>query len=211
MEAHPDKCLSGHSGRMPTAQLRAKLEAKEKKQVQHEASPLQPYLEIIEGIPPVTPIAMIDLGSAQQRIRKHPALGPLLQTYLADRSLGGQGGSIGDGAFDATLVLSWIRDLSHQRPSVGELSAAPLLESWCPIVEDDVPLLVGRVSGHPHLREGARVRTSPLMNLQPKAGWARSCNRFYRLGFYDPSFLKTLQKDGRLSASAQLLRADRRS
>ncbi|OOY27842.1 hypothetical protein BMI90_11615 [Thioclava sp. L04-15] len=162
--------------------------------------PLQPYLEIIAGLPNANLPGMLDLGSTQQRIREHPALAPLLQTYLADRALGGQGGSIGDGAFDATLVLSWIRDLSHQRPSVGELSAAPLLESWCPIVEDDVPLLVGRVSGHPHLREGARVRTSPL-----------SCNRFYRLGSHDPSFLTTLQEDGRITASAKLLRADRSS
>ncbi|TNE82845.1 MAG: hypothetical protein EP337_18090 [Rhodobacteraceae bacterium] len=179
--------------------------------MQHEASPLQPYLEIIEGILPVTPLAMLDLGSTQQRIREHPALAPLLQTYLADRALGGQGGSIGDGRFDSNSFLTWAADLSSLRPSIEDLETAPLLGSWCAIVEDEVPLLVGRVSGHPHLREGARVRTSPLMNLRPNEGWARSCNRFYRLGFYDPSFLKTLQKDGRLSASAQLLRADRRS
>ncbi|OOY21943.1 hypothetical protein BMI86_05235 [Thioclava sp. DLFJ5-1] len=154
---------------------------------------------------------MMDFGSPQQRIREHPALVPLLQTYLADRALGGQGGSIGDGAFDATLVLSWIRDLSHQRPSIGELSAAPLLDSWCAIVEDAVPLLVGRVSGHPHLREGARVRTSPLMNLQSNEGWARSCNRFYRLGARDEGFFETLKRDGRLSPSVQFLRADRSS
>ncbi|OWX98644.1 DUF6634 family protein [Thioclava sp. IC9] len=183
----------------------------------HETSPLQPYLEIIEGILPVTPIAMIDLGGTQQRIREHPALAPLLQTYLADRALGGQGGLSADGTFDATLFIKWVLVLSNQAPAIGdrvatgELSAAPLLDSWCAIVEGAVPLLVGQVSGHPHLREGARVRTSPLMNLQPKAGWARSCNRFYRLGLHDPSFLKTLQEDGRLSASAKLLRADRRS
>ncbi|MAQ39280.1 MAG: hypothetical protein CMO21_18910 [Thioclava sp.] len=179
--------------------------------MEDDTRPIRPFIPILKSISDVNSLGTFDLGSTQQRIREHPALASLLQTYLADRALGGQGGSIGDGAFDATLVLSWIRDLSHQRPSIGELSAAPLLDSWCAIVEDAVPLLVGRVSGHPHLREGARVRTSPLMNLQPKAGWARSCNRFYRLGLYDPSFLKTLQKDGRLSASAKLLRADRRS
>lgn len=177
----------------------------------HETSPLQPYLEIIEGILPITPIAMIDIGSAQQRIREHPALAPLLQTYLADRALGGQGGSIGDGRFDSNSFLTWVVELSRLRPSIADLESAPLLDPWCPIVEDDVPLLVGRVSGHPHLREGARVRTSPLMNLRPSQGWARSCNRFYRLGSYDPSFLRTLHEDGRLSANVQLLRADRES
>ncbi|OOY02807.1 DUF6634 family protein [Thioclava sp. F28-4] len=178
---------------------------------------LQPYLEIIAGLPDVNLPGMLDLGGTQQRIREHPALTPLLQTYLADRALGGQGGSSADGTFDATLFIKWVLALSNQAPAIGdcvatgELSAAPLLDSWCAIVEDAVPLLVGRVSGHPHLREGARVRTSPVMNLRPSQGWARSCNRFYRLGLYDPSFLKTLQKDGRLSASAKLLRADQRS
>ncbi|OWY11368.1 hypothetical protein B6V74_05030 [Thioclava sp. F42-5] len=172
---------------------------------------LQPYLEIISELPNVNLPGMLDLGSTQQLIREHPALAPLLQTYLADRALGGQGGSIGDGRFDSNSFLTWVVELSRLRPSIADLETAPLLDPWCPIVEDDVPLLVGQVFGHPHLREGARVRTSPLMNLQPKSGWARSCNRFYRLGLYDPSFLKTLQKDGRLSTSAKLLRADRRS
>ncbi|WGT51385.1 DUF6634 family protein [Thioclava nitratireducens] len=172
---------------------------------------LQPYLEIIAGLPDVNPPWMLDLGSTQQRIREHPALAPLLQTYLADRALGGQGGSIGDGRFDSNSFLTWAADLSRLSPSIDDLETAPLLGSWCAIVEDEVPLLVGRVSGHPHLREGARVRTSPLMSLRPNERWARSCNRFYRLGSHDPSFLTTLQEDGRITASAKLLRADRSS
>lgn len=185
--------------------------------MEDDTRPIRPFIPILESISDVNLPGMLNLGSTQQRIREHPALAPLLQTYLADRALGGQGGSSANGTFDATLFIKWVIALSNLAPAIGdnlatgELSSAPLLDSWCAIVEDDVPLLVGRVSGHPHLREGARVRTSPLMNLQPKAGWARSCNRFYRLGLYDPSFLKTLQKDGRLSASAKLLRADRRS
>jgi hypothetical protein len=61
--------------------------------------------------------------------------------------------------------------------------AAPLLDEWRIIEVDGHDLhLVGRVSGHPHLREGARAVTSRLLWLDPSERWARTWSRLYRLG-----------------------------
>ncbi|MEX1663479.1 DUF6634 family protein [Thioclava sp. 15-R06ZXC-3] len=138
----------------------------------------------------------------KRHIREDPALSPLYQTYLFVITLKDIGLAETRGVFEIVSFEDWIVSLSTSNPSIEDLADAPLLQRWCPIEESGVPLLIGQVSGHPHLREGARVRTSPLMNLQPAKGWARSCNRFYNLGERDDGFLAELRKDGRLAPSA---------
>ncbi|KAB1070033.1 DUF6634 family protein [Methylobacterium planeticum] len=68
-------------------------------------------------------------------------------------------------------------------PDRYELEAAPLLSDWrrslMPSVE---PVLIGAVEGHPRLSGRRHVATSRLLALDPQAGWARTLNRWYRLG-----------------------------
>ncbi|MFC3692652.1 DUF6634 family protein [Chenggangzhangella methanolivorans] len=70
-----------------------------------------------------------------------------------------------------------LREASHEA-----LAAAPLLERWFVDRSLGKPCLVGFVSGHPEIVDGRCVRTSLLLRIAPEAGWARTRNRFYRLG-----------------------------
>ncbi len=68
-------------------------------------------------------------------------------------------------------------------PTPEQLLAAPLLEGWFLAA----PYLVGVAYGHPLLPthpdgQGRLVRTSSLLVFAPGLGWARTENRFYRLG-----------------------------
>ncbi|SFN22355.1 hypothetical protein SAMN05216224_10324 [Thioclava dalianensis] len=165
---------------------------------------MQPYLERIEHLR-----SLRDRGADSQKLKRHiredPALSPLYQTYLFLITLKDMGMAETRGVFEVVNFEDWIVSLSTCNPSIEDLADGPLLLRWCPIKENGAPLLVGQVSGHPHLREGARVQTSPLMNLQPTESWARSCNRFYNLGERDDGFLAELRKDGRLAPNAQRL------
>jgi hypothetical protein len=165
---------------------------------------MQPYLERIADLR-----FLRGRGSDFQKLKRHirvdPALSPLYQTYLSLITLKDMGVAETRGVFEIVSFEDWIMSLSTSIPSIEDLADAPLLQRWCPIKESGVPLLFGQVSGHPHLREGARIRTSPLMNMQPAKGWARSCNRFYNLGERDDGFLAELRKDGRLAPSAHRL------
>ena len=60
---------------------------------------------------------------------------------------------------------------------------------------DSCPRLYGRVTGHPRLREGARIYTSPYFQVDPEAGWARTWSRIYKLGRYDRRFLAEMVMD----------------
>lgn len=68
-------------------------------------------------------------------------------------------------------------------PDPYELAAAPILSGWrrslMPTVE---PILVGTITGHPHLSGRRNVATSRLLALDPVDGWARTLSRWYRLG-----------------------------
>ncbi len=44
-----------------------------------------------------------------------------------------------------------------------------------------VPCLVGRMSGHPHIREGSAGMSTELYYVNKQSGIVRSFNRFYRL------------------------------
>jgi hypothetical protein len=56
------------------------------------------------------------------------------------------------------------------------------LDFWCVIAEQHYLVLQGVVTGHPRLKEGALVATSPLLWLAADRGAARTVSRFYRLG-----------------------------
>lgn len=59
-------------------------------------------------------------------------------------------------------------------PTEGDLATAPLLDRW-EVVRDafDFTIMLGQVTGHPTLH-GPAIRTSPLMRLNARAGWART-------------------------------------
>ena len=91
--------------------------------------------------------------------------------------------------------------LSFSGPSGDELHRAPLISPFSIALIDGIPVLIGIVEGHPNLRAGARVRTSALFQLCVDAGWARTWNRFYRLGRFDPGFFINCVSERTLSLS----------
>lgn len=79
-------------------------------------------------------------------------------------------------------LLSDLRRIrEHGSPPGGVLAAAPLLDDWSPAARN-VPCLVGRPQGHPHLSERKAAVTSPLCLLSLEQGFARTASRFWRLG-----------------------------
>src|SRR3546814_9676120 len=62
-------------------------------------------------------------------------------------------------------------------PRESELAAAPRLDAWTVLPVTPGPVLLGIVSGHPHLREGARIAMSPLLWLAPDRRSARTVSR----------------------------------
>ncbi|WP_375699387.1 DUF6634 family protein [Pseudophaeobacter sp. TrK17] len=93
-------------------------------------------------------------------------------------------------------ILDTLEGLSTTPPAADVLANAPLLEDWSPgSGVDGCARLYGSVTGHPRLRDGARIFTSPYLRLDCKNGWARSWSRFYRLGTYNRSFMGELILD----------------
>lgn len=78
--------------------------------------------------------------------------------------------------------LLTIISLAEAGPTSDDLAAAPLLDLWRPLatLEGSV-VLWGQVSGHPRLGS-TTITTSRLIAFDPKAGWARTLSRWYRLG-----------------------------
>lgn len=69
---------------------------------------------------------------------------------------------------------------SFKAPGIRDIAMAPVLDDW--FVGHRMEMaLVGKVSCHPNLADGP-VTTSGLHYLDPLAGYARSFNRWYRLG-----------------------------
>jgi len=98
--------------------------------------------------------------------------------------------------------------LSSIPPTPAELDRAPGLHGWCAAVLDSTPFLLGQCTGHPHLRWGARTRTSTLFQIAPDRSWARSWNRFYVLDGYTPEILFKMQADGVIAPDVELIRLD---
>ncbi|WP_338390857.1 DUF6634 family protein [Rhodobacter capsulatus] len=96
-----------------------------------------------------------------------------------------------------------IDSLAGAMPEPSALATAPRIDRWCGAVVEDLPVLIGVVTSHPRLREGARTMTSPLVRIAPQEGWARTLSRYYRLGRPDQSCLAALLAEGRLPPEAQ--------
>jgi hypothetical protein len=96
-----------------------------------------------------------------------------------------------------------VEALTAAEPDAATLAAAPLIDRWSAILHRDAVCLIGRVTGHPRLRPGARAITSPLLRIAPAAGWARTWSRTYRLGREDRTFLLDVIADGRLPPTTE--------
>jgi hypothetical protein len=100
-------------------------------------------------------------------------------------------GSIEEQDAKAQLQRAFESYLNGETPHPAELAQAPLLENWRMAIVDVkrdgdplrmVPVLVGRVSGHPQHGDKRTIRTSELVWFDRHRQWARSWNRVYRLG-----------------------------
>ncbi|GAN49831.1 hypothetical protein ACXR8U_27285 [Methylobacterium radiotolerans] len=93
---------------------------------------------------------------------------------------------IGEAA-DVRSLPERLRDLADDveaaeaglKPTADDLAGAPVLDGWsCDAVF--APVLKGRVTGHPGIAEGHRVRTSEVY-LTDRATFARTLSRWYVL------------------------------
>lgn len=86
---------------------------------------------------------------------------------------------------DIERLQGLVRDLERIRlgehPDAAALAVAPILDGWS-LAKRSEACLVGRVTGHPKIDDGRVAVTSGLWMLAPALGYARSLNRFYRLG-----------------------------
>lgn len=72
--------------------------------------------------------------------------------------------------------------LAEAGPSDADLAAAPLIDMWRPLMANQVCVsLWGLVTDHPELGRDYTT-TSALIALDQQQGWARTWNRWYRLG-----------------------------
>ena len=104
--------------------------------------------------------------------------------------------------------LDRVGHLSTAVPTREELDRAPTLHGWCAVSLGSSPFLLGQSTGHPHLRWGARTRTSVLCQLAQDLSWARTWNRFYVLNGYTAETLFKMQADGVVAPAVELIRLD---
>lgn len=101
--------------------------------------------------------------------------------------------------------LNRVGNLSSTAPSQEELDRAPTLHGWCAVSLGSSPFLLGQSTGHPHLRWGARTRTSVLCQIGRDFTWARTWNRYYLLSEHAPETLYKMQADGVVSPAVELI------
>jgi hypothetical protein len=66
-------------------------------------------------------------------------------------------------------------------PVATDLSEAPLIVDWRPVISPLGLRLTGFVAGHPRLGN-TRAMTSQVWAAGPDGAWIRTLSRFYRLG-----------------------------
>lgn len=78
--------------------------------------------------------------------------------------------------------IDTLRAISDARrgPAAEDLAAAPLLNPWRLEYFQSIRIH-GRCEGHPFI-DDPFVTTSPLIDFDPDAGWARTRSRWYRIG-----------------------------
>ena len=87
-----------------------------------------------------------------------------------------------------TLADTYIRlaeDIRHLQtvgtPGQTELDDAPFIDNWTAAFSPIGIVLIGVIENHPSLL-GPVITTSPIMVIDHDLQWARSLNRYYRLG-----------------------------
>lgn len=85
-----------------------------------------------------------------------------------------------DGRDRLLRALEELRDV-YQSGESPDLSDAPMIDAWGLAPAGDVVVLVGLVTGHPTIADGA-ITTSPVLSIADDRTWARTVSRFYRLG-----------------------------
>lgn len=81
--------------------------------------------------------------------------------------------------FDRLLLAI---ELAETGPSDPDLATAPLIDMWRPLMANQFCVsLWGFVTDHPELGRDYTT-TSALIALDQQRGWARTWNRWYRLG-----------------------------
>lgn len=67
-------------------------------------------------------------------------------------------------------------------PSAEDIASAPRIDRWEVMVSPSgAPVLWGHVTGHPRLGH-CELRTSRVIGMDHRAGWARTYGRWYVLG-----------------------------
>lgn len=70
-------------------------------------------------------------------------------------------------------------------PKPDVYANAPILHDWKIVPARAEPTMLeleGIVYGHPDIRDADRIRTTPLLIRSEDSGWARTMNRYWRLG-----------------------------
>ena len=75
----------------------------------------------------------------------------------------------------------------YEPPTAEELAEAPLLDEWSLLDaddDDDLPAVVGVVSGHPYdfVADGSLHVGAEAFAMDPDLTWVRTLSRLYRLG-----------------------------
>ena len=77
---------------------------------------------------------------------------------------------------DLALALDELNSVGH-----GGIQADVYINDWV-LAKRAVPILVGRMKGHPTIKDGNIGATTEIFYINTAAGLARSFNRWYRLG-----------------------------
>jgi len=152
------------------------------------ADPLSPLQYVTDGLR-VGALTEID-----------PGITPLVRTHRLLNGARPFAEILRQDLFD---LCDHIDSLAGAVPDMPALETAPRIDRWCGAVVEDLPVLVGVVTGHPRLREGARTVTSPLVRIASDQGWARTFSRYYRLGRPDLSVFFALLAESRLRSGAR--------
>lgn len=84
------------------------------------------------------------------------------------------------------IAQAEIYDLVDVGPTVPDLAYAPTLDNWVAMQDRGGHIMLfGHVTGHPRLGD-RDIHISQLYGLNIEAGWARTHNRWYRLGTQHP-------------------------
>ncbi|PTV70192.1 hypothetical protein [Agrobacterium pusense] len=78
-----------------------------------------------------------------------------------------------------------IEKFNGSSPSAPELSAAPIVDRWMLLSNDNTTIdISGFVTGHFRFRDGEFITTSALEQIDPSSppAWVRTKNTVYRLG-----------------------------